>query len=840
VAQVGRISGAVLKDNLLRDSSDLAFDSDLLYLKVPTEVRRANPNEDGDPNFDLGLGNRGSELIGIGINTNAPNATLDVREQIGSTNLLSNYLNVSPNIEIANNSITAVNGNLFLKSSNTITASTLATNDIKIDDNIISTLNGSNLEVRPVGAGKTVIYNDWINTGDIHSTGNITFGGDLTIGDSDDDSIDFNADIKSDIIPNTTDQRNLGSPDKKWLSLYTNLLNGRVVDVEEFLSNGTSLSRRQGNIFYVSTLGDDANVGDHQNGAFRTLEHALSVVDASTGGPVTIHVFPGVYEEICPLIVPDNVTISGEDIRNTIIVPTVATQNQDIFLLEQNTVIENITIKDFYYDNVNNTGYAFRFSPGAIMSERSPYIRNVTIITQGSTTSSDDPGGFLAGDAGRGAWIDGSELNSATINGTMLFHAATFITPGADTIIMTNGVRVEWLNSFTYFSNIGLQATQGALGLGGNGIRYGAELRSINSANVYGNYGAVANGTDTLMYLIGHNFGYIGVGRYVNNDPSLALQDQETVEQNNGKIYYVTTDHQGTFRVGDSFFVNFEDGTTSFNIGEVSLQDVSAIYINTNGNITYIDGERISTGNIKFSGNTISTLSGDLIWHPDSRDFLIAANPTFILPKGDTGQQHNESADIRYNTDFDIYEGFGESNVTFGGIYSQDRRTSVAADRLIDDDIIFTVSNNELGRLVPNMLQMNNVSVDDININNNIIKTTTTDTDLLLTTGTNEVVSIDNITISANAINPSSGTLNFAHTGQGYLKFNTTGGVVIPAGDTSNRHQNPEVGTVRYNSDVGSLEIWNGTAWVNVIEDSEGATEEDLQEFLNLYVLVLG
>ena len=49
----------------------------------------------------------------------------------------------------------------------------------------------------------------------------------------------------------------------------------------------------------------------------------------------------------------------------------------------------------------------------------------------------------------------------------MLFHSATFITPGVDAISMTNGVRVEWLNSshtlqtdpsYGFDSNLGIKS----------------------------------------------------------------------------------------------------------------------------------------------------------------------------------------------------------------------------------------------------------------------------------------------------------------------------------------------------------------------------------------------
>ena len=115
------------------------------------------------------------------------------------------------------------------------------------------------------------------------------------------------------------------------------------------------------------------------------------------------------------------------------------------------------------------------------MSTRSPYIQNVTVLTQETT-----PG---AGDAGRGAYIDGDELNVATVNKTMLFHSCTFIYPGGDVMNMTNNGRVGWLNSITYCANGGLDECNGSNG--------GAELRTIGSANVYGTYGAVAGGADT-------------------------------------------------------------------------------------------------------------------------------------------------------------------------------------------------------------------------------------------------------------------------------------------------------------------------------------------------------
>ena len=49
---------------------------------------------------------------------------------------------------------------------------------------------------------------------------NVTVSGNLILGDADTDSIDFNADIVSNIIPDATNTYNLGSGTKKWKDLH--------------------------------------------------------------------------------------------------------------------------------------------------------------------------------------------------------------------------------------------------------------------------------------------------------------------------------------------------------------------------------------------------------------------------------------------------------------------------------------------------------------------------------------------------------------------------------------------------------------------------------------------
>ena len=563
MSQVGRIGGGVLKSNLERQGVDLAFETDLLYLDV------------------------NNSRIGINTTSMASPDVLTTISPIRTTNAITTGTFNLGSFELQGNSITQlVENTINLNSTGDIFATGIETANLKFDENeLSSTTDNTNIEIRPNGTGTIEIQSSWNSTGNIHSTGNITFGGSLVLGDGIEDSVDFEADVNSDLIPDSSNASALGIQTKRWNAIYSNLLNGTSTYVDNVIVQSSALARRQGNIFYVSTLGSNTNVGDHQHGAFRTLSHALSVVDASTQGPVTIHVYPGEYEEVFPLVVPERVTISGEDIRNCIIKPTAGTNTNNAFEMNQNVTIENLTIKDFY-----SPGHAFTFAANTIITERSPYIRNVTVITKGSVVSADDPRGFDQGDAGKGALIDGALTGSSTREASMLFHAATFITPGVDAITMTNGVRVEWLNSFTYFANRGLYATNGTAGKANDGTTFGAEIRSIGSANVYGTKGAEANGANTLMYLIGHNFAYIGAGKDVSNDRTLTVTANEVTELNSGNIYYTTTDADGTFKVGDNFFVDFETGSTSIDASTIDFSGIGSITVRNGLERSFIDG----------------------------------------------------------------------------------------------------------------------------------------------------------------------------------------------------------------------------------------------------------
>ena len=859
---VGRISGPLLKANLIRNGIDLAFETDLLYLDVNNQR--------------------------VGIKNSSPQHELDVTGTSRVNNLTVTNQATLGDVVVQGNTISSNQTYLNLGTlDNVVYQNKLIVDSLELEGNAISTRDSNaNLEFRPNGTGTVEVLANMNVTGSLHATGDISADGNITIGDTSADTINFNAEVASNIIPDATNTYQLGTDPagggKQWSDVYVNNFNATSVTTTALTVNGIDLVLKQGNIIYVAENGNDTNDGDHPQAPYATIQKALSV---ATGGD-TVHVYPGEYTEIFPLTVPVGVTVKGHSIRSVNISPTTATRYNDAFLLNGESTVEDLTIKDFYsggnyftvtevvnsdtfkvnvgstgqahayvsggtvdfsdstaavnvtsatYNNVTgvleittasphdsyvghsvfisnltfscsgdnrifpDNGYAFRFATDFQVTTRSPYIRNITVLTKGTTLTADDPRGFLSGDAGKGALVDGAYATAASREAAMLFHSVTFICPGVDGLVATNGARIEWLNCFTYFANRGLHAFDSAAGqaydgktrirlsgvtgtfAAGNTVTFtstdassvvnvtvesvdndilvldgkntdllnfdttpasisngagatattienvdirdfGAEIRMIGSANVYGNFGLYGDGEGVLVYAIGQNLAYIGNGKEVSNDTGSVVQANEVVELNGAQIRYSSVDHKGDFRVGDLFHVNQENGSVDFAVSSLNITLTDGVTFTNGGDTTFINGSRIDTGNIRISGNTIESTAGAL---------------NFVSATDQINLQNNVSVAGNIDVTGDVTIG---GNITLGD--SGDDNLQIVAG-IASDLRPNTTSTHSLGTSTNTWanLHVDEMFIDDLIVNTNYITTTNSNANLeLRANGTGKVL----------------------------------------------------------------------------------------------------
>jgi hypothetical protein len=252
---IGRISGPLLKSNLVRDGVDLAFETDLLYLDVNN--RR------------------------IGINSAAPQYPLDVDGTTRTTDLeVTGQFDIG-NFNISGNTITSDQQTInFIAGGGeaTVYHSRLIVNDVEINGNTISTTSSNaDLELRPNGTGQTRIFSnaqvtgDLLVNGNINATGNITIDGNLTIGDALTDTIVINASIKSSLIPETDSTYDIGSSAYKWRNLYASGVIADTLSLNTFNIGNMTFTNNQ----ISSNTGYDLVLDANGSGSIRIGNFAI-------------------------------------------------------------------------------------------------------------------------------------------------------------------------------------------------------------------------------------------------------------------------------------------------------------------------------------------------------------------------------------------------------------------------------------------------------------------------------------------------------------------------------------------------------------------------------------
>lgn len=271
------------------------------------------------------------------------------------------------------------------------------------------------------------------------------------------------------------------------------------------------------------------------------------------------------------------------------------------------------------------------------------------------------------------------------------------------------------------------------------------------------------------------------------------------------------------------------------------------IYINGGGQLFH---DRLITDNLLFDGNLISSISNsNIVFDPNGSGTVELTTDTYLTGNmlvtgnirmgGDlTGLGTLTLGDTIYdtvtvNTDFtqsiipgdDILYDLGKSNKRWDNIYSPD----------------WTHINNGpwagSGIHSPEMYVSEQIHLDGIN---NKISAIQSNEDVFLNPNTG-ITFIERTQWQGNLITNLNNTpITISSTGTGYTKIDGTNGIVIPFGPTGDRRLTPEVGETRWNSTLGYLESWSGTAWIISTGGGEEVTVPYMDDLSNVWGLILG
>lgn len=244
-AQLGRISGKLLSENLVRHGVDLTFrngpnDSDILILDVVNNRIGVNIT----PTVDLDIANK--TIVRNSLTTNGDTATFDniVFNSNGDVTSVVGPINIVP-----------TGAESFVELGKSLTPA------FEFKDNYIkSTTENTDIIVIPDGNGivdifsSTKVEGDLTVTGNISVDGNLSKQGNITIGDEIFDVVVINTDFTQSIIPGQDNEFDFGSTTKFWNATWIqgelNAVNANINQTiinQQLRLSGNSISSLQGN-----------------------------------------------------------------------------------------------------------------------------------------------------------------------------------------------------------------------------------------------------------------------------------------------------------------------------------------------------------------------------------------------------------------------------------------------------------------------------------------------------------------------------------------------------------------------------------------------------------------
>lgn len=266
------------------------------------------------------------------------------------------------------------------------------------------------------------------------------------------------------------------------------------------------------NILYVTKDGDDGNTGRKLGDAKATIGAALS---ESTAGTV-IKVSAGSYLENNPLIVPEQVSIVGDSLREVSVSPL--NPNEDLFYVSTGNYVAEMS-----YTGTLNSGKAiFTFNPDKpVYNDQSPYIQNCTNFIPNSI----------------GMKIDGKHSIGPTKS--MVLDSYTQYNQGGIGVSITNEGYAQLVSLFTICNDTAVFCGSGGA----------CDLTNSNSS--FGNYALVSDGVGSLKYT-----GVIAEAKAENsfeftldlNVPTYNVTN--AIYDNNTGLTTITVDSSHDFNVG--------------------------------------------------------------------------------------------------------------------------------------------------------------------------------------------------------------------------------------------------------------------------------------------------
>ena len=497
--------------------------------------------------------------------------------------------------------------------------------------------------------GNLAVGGNTTMSGTLTVDGEVTFkagaNSNINLGDANTDNVVFNADVNSNIIPNTDNAYDLGSSSQEWRHVY---VNGTV--------NADNLAADS------ATITGDLDV------------QGLTTLDSTAiEGNLILSTDKFTVDYTGNTSIAGTLNVDGVTTTDSINAVGLVAITGDLTVSGDTTLSNTITVQDSAYITGN-----LDLGSNLTVAGDTTFANTITVQDSAYITGNLDIGGDVTstGTAFTISAETGTD-DEVSLGDTITFEAGEGIT----TTVSNSNIKIEGeLASDTNkgvasFSTDNFSVTSGVVTIKDNGVALGTETT--------GNYMSGISGTANEI-TVSHTPGE-------GSSATISLPDDVTIGQDLGVTRNLNV--TGTFSVGG--VTTFTGGTRFATSHAVMLDGVAVNNVNRAG----IAIDRPSTDSAVVQWNEFGdyweagTTDGvnRLALQNDSATFsniYQTGTGATRLPAGTTLQRPTaRQGQVRYNTDLSAFEGYSGSNWgSLGGLIDVDQDTYIVTERVESSD----------------------------------------------------------------------------------------------------------------------------------------------------------
>ena len=242
---------------------------------------------------------------------------------------------------------------------------------------------------------------------------------------------------------------------------------------------------------WVDPAGDDQNAGDVPTSPVQSISAAVELAEPGD----IIRVRSGVYVEAYPIVLPRDVSVFGDGLRNVEVRPTEATSTNNAWLVDSGAYLWGMTFAKHqsgsfavaFNDAADNASLGASGLGAFIL--KSPYIQNCS-----SYTAAQDgglAGSTSVGETGGGMEIDGAKCAPNSPIRSMVVDSYTQVNLNGPGALVKNDAYAQLVSFFGTFCSYHVKAETGG------------QVNLSNSTTNFGTFGLVADGRSATAVFTG-------------------------------------------------------------------------------------------------------------------------------------------------------------------------------------------------------------------------------------------------------------------------------------------------------------------------------------------------